>query len=82
MFPQSHSPSVAAFVLLLWDHILTFEQEVKYIWPSRATVIKWLFLVNRYLVCIILSVNLHSEFQVITKECSINCGVILQLRAA
>ncbi|KAF8479435.1 hypothetical protein JB92DRAFT_3102217 [Gautieria morchelliformis] len=52
---------MAAFVLLLWDHVLTFKHEVQYIWPSRAIVVKWMFLINRYLVCVILGFNLHTQ---------------------
>jgi len=53
--------SLAALVILLWDHCLTFRQEVEFIWPSRANFVKRAFLVNRYLVPVVLAVNMHTQ---------------------
>ena len=52
---------MAALVVLLWDHCLTFSEEVRLVWPSRANFVKRAFLINRYLVPIILSINMHSR---------------------
>lgn len=49
--------SVAGLTVLLYDHLLTFEQERRYLWPSKASVIKYALLLNRYLVAIVLSIN-------------------------
>ncbi|KAH7920901.1 hypothetical protein BV22DRAFT_1020366 [Leucogyrophana mollusca] len=39
---------VAGYTFLVWDYILTFEDEVKYIWMAPWTLTKAFFLVNRY----------------------------------
>lgn len=53
--------SVAGLIVLLYDHCLTFEQERQLIWPSRATVVKWALLCNRYLVEVILIATAHGK---------------------
>ncbi|KAH9917866.1 uncharacterized protein BXZ73DRAFT_105389 [Epithele typhae] len=40
--------SAAGLVVLLYDHILTFADEVELIWPAPATYAKYMFLLNRY----------------------------------
>ncbi|TFY59557.1 hypothetical protein EVG20_g7745 [Dentipellis fragilis] len=42
--------SAAGFVVLLYDHVLTFDDEVEYVWKARMSLPKFLFLFNRYLV--------------------------------
>ncbi|KAJ7053010.1 hypothetical protein C8F01DRAFT_1168636 [Mycena amicta] len=42
--------SAAGLVVLLYDHLLTFSDEVDYIWSAPNTVAKVLFLVLRYMV--------------------------------
>ncbi|KAI0259041.1 hypothetical protein BC834DRAFT_908436 [Gloeopeniophorella convolvens] len=40
---------------LLWDHVITFDDEVKFIWTGRLTKVKAMFVIQRYgmiLVCI------------------------------
>ncbi|TDL25275.1 hypothetical protein BD410DRAFT_785162 [Rickenella mellea] len=44
--------TVAAFVLLVWDYLILLPEEVSLIWPSRWTLSKCLFLMNRYLVVV------------------------------
>ncbi|KAH7921191.1 hypothetical protein BV22DRAFT_747719 [Leucogyrophana mollusca] len=39
---------VAGYTILVWDYILTFADEVRYIWMAPWTLSKALFLVNRY----------------------------------
>lgn len=61
---------VASLVVLLWDHFLTFGEEVRLIWPSRANFVKRAFLVNRYIVPIVLIINTHSKCVVLLSlEC-------------
>ena len=36
--------------ILLWDHLLTFHDEVRLIWRAQLTIPKVLFLFNRYVV--------------------------------
>ncbi|KAJ7779401.1 hypothetical protein DFH07DRAFT_950464 [Mycena maculata] len=42
--------SAAGLVLLLYDHLLTLDAEVEYIWTSASSVAKILFLILRYMV--------------------------------
>ena len=42
--------TVITVVLVLYDRILTFSDEVEYIWGSRGWLNKLIFLVNRYTV--------------------------------
>ncbi|KAF9449049.1 hypothetical protein P691DRAFT_774957 [Macrolepiota fuliginosa MF-IS2] len=44
---------VAAEFLMIWDILLKFDDEVKYVWSSRWTVGKILYLINRYLTPIL-----------------------------
>jgi len=58
---------VGALFFLLWDTLITFEDEVKYIWPqSRLSPTKWVFLFTRYFGLMIqarlVSVNLSLTF--------------------
>ncbi|TFK35061.1 hypothetical protein BDQ12DRAFT_688738 [Crucibulum laeve] len=40
---------LAAFIVLLYDHILTFPEEVQRIWSQKLSVASILFLINRYI---------------------------------
>ncbi|KAJ3510645.1 hypothetical protein NLJ89_g4555 [Agrocybe chaxingu] len=40
--------AVAATVIFLWDYLLTVGMEVEHIWPGRWTVVKVIFLIQRY----------------------------------
>ncbi|CAL1708226.1 unnamed protein product [Somion occarium] len=42
--------SVAGLVVLLYDHVLTFNDEVSLVWRAPASFPKYAFLFNRYLV--------------------------------
>lgn len=37
-------------VIVLYDHMITFHDEVRLVWQARSSFAKWLFLCNRYLV--------------------------------
>jgi len=37
-----------SMTLALYDHILTFPEEVKYIWKARMKVTDYLYLLSRY----------------------------------
>ncbi|KAF9226741.1 hypothetical protein BS17DRAFT_501555 [Gyrodon lividus] len=39
---------VSSLALALWDYLLTMEDERRLIWPSRWSLVKCLFLLNRY----------------------------------
>ena len=44
---------------MLYDHVLTFGDEVRLIWAAPRSFPKWMFLVNRYLteVCLLAVAN-------------------------
>jgi len=44
------SQPVITVTLALYDHILTFQDEVEYIWGARKWLNKLIFIVNRYIV--------------------------------
>ncbi|KAL1736831.1 hypothetical protein EV714DRAFT_266787 [Schizophyllum commune] len=44
----SHRLQTVALTILIYDHILTFGSEVKYIWPTWRTFGSIVFLLNRY----------------------------------
>jgi len=47
--------SAAGLVAMLYDHALTFGDEVRLIWTAPSSFVKWVFLTNRYLtgVCLV-----------------------------
>ncbi|KAI0720555.1 hypothetical protein C8T65DRAFT_293211 [Cerioporus squamosus] len=56
---------VASFTILVWDHLLTLEDEIKYVWRKRKGPLIWLFLLNRYLTPLGFIVNLFGESDVL-----------------
>lgn len=46
----SRYASIAGYVLMLYDHTLTFDEEVRFIWAAPWTLPKTLFLIIRYFV--------------------------------
>ncbi|PVF95006.1 hypothetical protein CPB86DRAFT_875990 [Serendipita vermifera] len=57
----SRAFNFAWFTAMVWDMILTLPREVALIWNSRWTIVKVLFLLNRYITPIIIAVNLWSK---------------------
>ncbi|OJA16639.1 hypothetical protein AZE42_04038 [Rhizopogon vesiculosus] len=49
-YRASQYVGVAGLVVLLWDHLLTFNDEVRLIWRAPLSIPKLLFLFNRYAV--------------------------------
>ncbi|KAJ3576234.1 hypothetical protein NP233_g556 [Leucocoprinus birnbaumii] len=45
-----HYAAGAALAIFIFDYALTFSREVELVWASRWTLVKMLFLLNRYLV--------------------------------
>ncbi|KAH7926767.1 hypothetical protein BV22DRAFT_1194100 [Leucogyrophana mollusca] len=39
---------LSSYSLLIWDYLLTLNDEIRLIWPSRWSTVKILFLLNRY----------------------------------
>jgi len=51
---------IAGLVILLYDHLITFDDEVKYVWCSNKKPMIWLFLINRYLTPLAFGVNINA----------------------
>ncbi|KAJ7142928.1 hypothetical protein C8R44DRAFT_761407 [Mycena epipterygia] len=51
----------AGFMILVYDHLLTLDDEVKYIWSAPSTLAKWLFLILRYMVPIFVSAQMIAD---------------------
>ncbi|KAI0075080.1 hypothetical protein K474DRAFT_1709320 [Panus rudis PR-1116 ss-1] len=52
-----------SFMILIWEHIITFADEVECVWKGRKswrTPIVWLFLLNRYLTPLGFIINLFA----------------------
>ncbi|KAJ6620701.1 hypothetical protein B0H10DRAFT_2215695 [Mycena sp. CBHHK59/15] len=48
----------ASFTILVWDHVLTFSDEVEYVWKGKKGPIIYLFLFNRYFTPLGFIINL------------------------
>jgi len=53
---------VTGCVVLLWDHLLTLGNEIKYVWGLSMGVSKGIFLFNRYFVEGALLYNVYGKF--------------------
>ncbi|OCB89035.1 hypothetical protein A7U60_g3843 [Sanghuangporus baumii] len=64
----------ASFTILVYDYILTFEDERTLIWPGQWTVTKVLFLFTRYLPFIDLSIPVirHASKDLSPKACELS----------
>ncbi|KAG8858554.1 hypothetical protein FRB96_005226 [Tulasnella sp. 330] len=52
---------VAGFTILIYDHFLTFSDEVRLVWKRRRNVVSWVFLVNRYFTPGMLALDLYDK---------------------
>ncbi|KAI0318206.1 hypothetical protein OF83DRAFT_1171288 [Amylostereum chailletii] len=50
------------FTIMVWDHIITFEDEYEYIWKGKKTLFVYLFLLNRYIIPLSFVVNIFAYF--------------------
>lgn len=55
-----HENVAAGITILILDHLLTLNRETQLVWPLKAGYLKWAFLVNRYLVPLVLVLFMHS----------------------
>jgi len=53
--------TAAGLVVLLYDHVLLFEEETRLIWPAKRSWSKFLFLFNRYTVPAYIIVTLYQQ---------------------
>ncbi|KZT64732.1 hypothetical protein DAEQUDRAFT_732276 [Daedalea quercina L-15889] len=51
--------TLAGFSILVYDHILTFGDEVLYIWGDRFGLVSIIFLLNRYIIPLVLAVDVY-----------------------
>lgn len=42
--------AASCMTILIYNHVLTLDQEIERIWPSRMSIAKALFIINRYIV--------------------------------
>ncbi|KII86934.1 hypothetical protein PLICRDRAFT_43617 [Plicaturopsis crispa FD-325 SS-3] len=49
-----------SFTILIWDHIITFPDEVELIWKGSKGPLVWLFLLNRYLTPLGFTLNIFA----------------------
>ncbi|QRV98048.1 transmembrane protein [Ceratobasidium sp. AG-Ba] len=57
----SKSMFVAGVCVLLYDHILTFPEEVEYVWKQKWSAVSTMFVLNRYITPFILAVDLYDK---------------------
>ncbi|KAJ7903809.1 hypothetical protein B0H14DRAFT_3421985 [Mycena olivaceomarginata] len=50
----------ASFTILVWDHVITFSDEVEYIWKGKKGPIIYLFIFNRYFTPLGFIINLYA----------------------
>ncbi|KAG1873293.1 hypothetical protein C8R48DRAFT_577824, partial [Suillus tomentosus] len=60
---------VLGFTILVWDHTITFADEVEMIWGRPKNLLTFLFLLNRYLTPIGFIVNLVGKFWIPAHRC-------------
>lgn len=49
-----------SFMILIWEHVITFADEVEFIWYGKKGIIVILFLINRYLTPLGFIINLFA----------------------
>ncbi|CAE6441278.1 unnamed protein product [Rhizoctonia solani] len=52
---------VLGYALLIYDHILTFTDEVQFIWKAKKSPVVIMFLLNRYITPIVLAIDLYDK---------------------
>jgi len=54
---------LAGFTVLVWDHLITFADEVEYVWKGKKGIAVYLFFLNRYFIPLSFVVNLWAYFR-------------------
>ncbi|KAG9081033.1 hypothetical protein FRC06_005889 [Ceratobasidium sp. 370] len=52
---------IAGACVLVYDHILTFPDEVEYIWKQKLSTVSIMFLVNRYITPLAVALDLYDK---------------------
>jgi len=68
----------AGFTVLIYDHLITFADEAKYIWKNLRGPLVYLFLLNRYLTPLGFVVNLYAYLSNWNPE---TCARYVRMRA-
>ncbi|SRR5216683_2246770 len=69
LLPRAHACSAAvALSILVYDHMLTFGDEVRYIWRRPITSVKVLYIILRYSVALAELVYFQGE-TLLVQEC-------------
>ncbi|KAJ1306088.1 hypothetical protein OPQ81_010800 [Rhizoctonia solani] len=53
--------AIAGFCILIYDHILTFPQEVELIWKQQRSWVSVFFVLNRYITPLVLIVDIYDK---------------------
>ncbi|KAG2060704.1 hypothetical protein BDR06DRAFT_967137 [Suillus hirtellus] len=53
--------AIASLTILCWDHMITFADEIDFIWCQPKKILGWLFLLNRYITPLVFVVNIIGE---------------------
>ncbi|KAF9462323.1 hypothetical protein BDZ94DRAFT_1322699, partial [Collybia nuda] len=53
---------VACSALWVYDYFLTLDDEIRYAWKGRKTLVFWLFILNRYLAPCFIIITLVAYF--------------------
>ncbi|KAI0777635.1 hypothetical protein BD413DRAFT_185228 [Trametes elegans] len=57
-----HTMTLVGFTALLYDHLVTFTDEVSLIWRARKGVVSIIFLLNRYCIPVVLALDVYELF--------------------
>ncbi|KAH7340383.1 hypothetical protein B0J17DRAFT_715604 [Rhizoctonia solani] len=49
--------TLAGLALMVWDHLITLQTEISLVWPAKLSVVKVLFLLNRYIPPIFIGID-------------------------
>jgi len=71
---------VASFTILVWDHIITFPDEVELIWKGTKGPLVYLFFLIRYLIPLSFIVNLWAYFS--TSWTHLSCSHFVRFEGA
>ncbi|KAJ7497369.1 hypothetical protein FB451DRAFT_228830 [Mycena latifolia] len=64
-----HKTSIAALVFLVWENLITFDDEVEYIWPKPRTAwVKSVFLFLRYFPLVVQLCNRILDEEVVQQD--------------
>ncbi len=61
--PHITQTQIHSTVILYYDWLLTFDEEVRYAWMAPKTSGVWLFLLNRYFTSLVVSTGPESQSQ-------------------